>query len=87
VHSDGKVHGGIALIVRSSIRYYEIGKYQKEFLQTIKIVLEDWYGYIIISTVYSPPKHVLKGEQYIIFFKILDNRFIPAEHYNAKHIH
>jgi hypothetical protein len=35
VHSDGKAHGGTALIIKSSNGYHEIDKYQKEYLQTI----------------------------------------------------
>jgi len=35
VYLDGKAYRGNALIIRSSIRHYGIGKYQKEFLQTI----------------------------------------------------
>jgi hypothetical protein len=27
---DGKAHKGTALIIRSDIKYYEIGKYQRE---------------------------------------------------------
>jgi len=42
---------------------------------------------IIISAIYSPPKHIIKKEQYINFFKILDNRFITVGDYNAKHRH
>jgi len=33
MYLDGKAHEGIALIIRSSIRHYEIGKYQGKFLQ------------------------------------------------------
>jgi len=36
---DGKAHGEIVLIhtIRGSIRHYEIGKYQREFLQAISV--------------------------------------------------
>jgi hypothetical protein len=60
MHPDGKVHRGTILIIRSNIRHYEIGKYQKE-LQAISIATEDRDGCIIIS-VYSPPKHTIKKE-------------------------
>jgi hypothetical protein len=32
MHLYSKAHAGLALIIRSDIRHYEIGKYQKEFL-------------------------------------------------------
>jgi hypothetical protein len=40
-----------------------------------------------MSTIYSPPKHVIKREHYIIFFKTLGNRSIAADDYNAKHMY
>jgi len=55
MHSDDKVYGETILIIRS-IRHYEIGKYQREFLQATNIVVEDWND-STISAVYSPPKH------------------------------
>jgi hypothetical protein len=47
----------------SNIRYYEIGKYQREFLQAISMI-EDWNSCIITSAVYSQPKHYKKGTLY-----------------------
>jgi len=84
LHPDGKTHGGIALMIRNSIRYYEIGKYQRDYLQ-IRSVVEVWNGCITISAVYLLSKYVIKSEQYITFFEILDNRFIAVEDYNAKY--
>jgi len=31
MHPDDKAYGGIALIIRNSIRHYEIGKHQRNF--------------------------------------------------------
>jgi len=85
MHSDGKVHGGTALIIRSSIKHYEIAKHHRDFLQVTSVMIETWNGCITISAVYSPPKHVIKSEQYINFFETLSNRFIATGDYNAKH--
>jgi len=59
MHPDGKTHGGIALIIRSDIKRYEIDKFQREFLQA-SIVIEDRNGCIIISATYLLPKHTIK---------------------------
>jgi len=75
MYPDRKTHSRTALIIRSSIRHYEIDN-RRDLLQVISIVVETWNGCIIISAVYSLPKHVIKNEQYIIFLKTLDNRFI-----------
>jgi len=45
--------GEIAFIIRNSIRHDEIGKYQREFLQIISIVIENWNDCITISAIYS----------------------------------
>jgi len=82
-HSDNKAHGGF-LILRSSIRY-EIGKYQREFLQAANIVIEDWKAYIIISAMYSLSKYIMKSEEYMIFLKTLVINFIATGDYNAKY--
>jgi len=41
MYSDGKAHGGTAFIIRSSIRHYEIDKYQRKFLQPTSVVVKD----------------------------------------------
>jgi len=86
MHPDGKVHGRTAIIIRSSIKHYEIDKHQRDFLQATSIMMETWNSCITISAVYSPPKNVIKSEQYIKFLEILGNRFIAAGDYNAKHM-
>jgi len=85
MHLDGKAHGGIVIIIRSSIKHYEIDKHQRDFLRITSVMIKTWNGYIIISAVYSPSKHIMKGEQYIKFLETLGNRFIAAGDYNAKH--
>jgi len=50
-------------------------------------VVEDRSGCITILVTYSPPKHIIKKEQYINFFKTLGYRFIAAGDCNAKHTH
>jgi len=78
MHRDGRAHGGTALIIRSSIKHYEIGKYQRDFLQVTSIVVEARNNSITISAVYPPLKHVIKIEQYITFLETLGNHFISG---------
>jgi hypothetical protein len=51
MHPDGKADGGTALIIRRDIKHYEIGKYQREYLQVTSIVVEDRNDCIVISVV------------------------------------
>jgi len=53
MHTDGEAHGGTAIIIRSSIKHYEIDKHQSDILQATNVMMETWNGYITIS-VYSP---------------------------------
>ena len=40
---------------------------------------------MVISALYSPPRHAIKKEQYEEFFKALGARFIADEDFNAEH--
>ena len=40
---------------------------------------------MVISALYSPPRHAIKKEQHEDFFKILECRFIAGGDFNAKH--
>ena len=44
-----------------------------------------WYGHLLISSVYSPPKQNVKKDTYEQFFKTLERRFIVDGDFNAKH--
>lgn len=84
-HPDGTAHGGTAVIIKSSIKHYVNEGYKEEYIQSTSITVEDWLGPITIASIYSPPKHMIKQEQYTCFFKTLGNRFMVGGDYNAKH--
>jgi len=85
MHPDNKTYVETVLIIKSGIRYYEVSKYQREFLQIISVV-EDRNSCITISAVFTIQVYI-KGKHYIIFFKTLGNCFIAAGDYNIKHTH
>ena len=86
-HPDDKAHGGSAIIIKNKIKHYQETHYRTEEIQATNIMVEDCGGNIMISSVYSPPKHNIKKEMYKQFFKTLGNRFIAGGDYNAKHLH
>jgi hypothetical protein len=47
--------------------------------------VEDSVSFITISAVYLPPKHSVKQEQLVDFYKNLGRQFIAGGDYNAKH--
>lgn len=69
MHPDGKAHGGSAILIRKDIKHYEANSYCKEHIRATSIIVEDWIGQINFVAIYCPPKHMLKKEQYIEFFK------------------
>lgn len=85
MHPDGTAHGGSAIIIRNNIKHHVTNAYQTEQIQATNVVVEDWLGPLTISAVYCPPKHKIKENDFALYFKTLENRFISGGDYNAKH--
>lgn len=84
-HPSGAAHGGTAILIKKSIKHYEIQKHPKECIQATSITIEDWRGSMVISAIYCPPKHKITSEVFETFFHSLGHRFIAGGDYNAKH--
>jgi hypothetical protein len=84
-HPDNTAHGGSAVIIRNTIKHYELPSFKEDYLQASSIVLEDWLGPITLSAVYCPPRHIISQNQFERFFNTLGNRFIAGGDFNAKH--
>ena len=83
-HPSGKAHGGTGIIIKSSIKHYELPPFQKDYLQATNVAIEDCHGTIITSAVYCPPRHSIAKEDFDNFLDTLGNRFIAGGDYNAK---
>lgn len=84
-HPDNTAHGGVAVLIKDSIKHYELPSFSEDYLQASSVVIEDWLGPIVISAVYCPPRHVISHEQFQRFFDTLGNKFMAGGDYNAKH--
>lgn len=84
-HPDNTAHAGSAILVRDSLKHYELPSFKEDYLQATSIVLEDWLGPITLSAVYCPPRHVITHEQFKGYFDTLGNRFVSGGDFNAKH--
>ena len=84
-HPSEKTHGCTGIIIKSSIKHYELPSFQKDYLQATSLVIEDRHGTITTSAVYCPPRHSIAKENFDSLFDALDNRFIAVGDYNAKH--
>lgn len=84
-HPDNRAHGGSAVIIRSSIKHYELPSYNFDHIQASSVVVEDWTGPLTISAIYCPPRHNINHQQFTHFFGTLGPRFVCGGDYNAKH--
>ena len=84
-HPSGKAHGGTGIIIKSSIRHYELPSFQKDYLQATSVAIEDRHGTITTSAVCCPPRHSIAKENFDSLFDALGNRFIAGGDNNAKH--
>ncbi|CAH2103967.1 unnamed protein product [Euphydryas editha] len=86
-HPDGTAHGGTAVIIKATIKHYELPQYSTEPIQATSVAISDKNGDFNISAVYCPPKHRISEELFSKFFESLGCRFIVGGDWNAKHIH
>lgn len=59
-HPDGTAHGGMAIIIKNSIKHQEAKQYTEDCIQATSTIVEDWIGSLTLTAVYSPPKHNIK---------------------------
>ena len=84
-HPSGKAHDGTGIIIKSSIKQYELPSFQKDYLQATSVAIEDRHGTITISAIYCPPRHSIAKENFDSLIDALGNRFLAGGDYNAKH--
>lgn len=85
MHPDGTAHGGSAILIKENIKHHQGEHTCTKEIQATNIIIDEWNGPVTISSIYSPPRHNIKKEQYKSFFSSLGNRFISCGDYNAKH--
>ena len=84
-HPSEKAHGGTGIIIKSSIKHYELPSFQKDYLQATNVAIEDYHGTITTSAVYCPPRNSITKGDFDNFLDVLGNRFIAGGNYNTKH--
>jgi len=85
-HPDGSAHGGTAIIVKDTIKFYELLKYEEQAIQATSIKVQGILHEITVAAVYCPPRHNIKKEQFKTFFHTLGPRFIAGGDYNSKNV-
>lgn len=87
MHPDGTVHDGTVILIKDNIKHYEKKPYCTDKIQATNIIVEDRKGPLMVSAIYSPPKHNIKKDEYEAFFSSLGRRFLAGGDFNAKHTH
>lgn len=85
IHPGGNARGGSTVIIKKSCKHYEVPSIVTETMQvsSIKVATSNNREYNI-SSIYCPPRHQLKKEDYSRLFKSLGPNFIIGGDYNAK---
>jgi hypothetical protein len=63
-HPDGRAHASSAIIIRKDIKHHELAKYEMGHIHATNRSIEDSERNFTISTIYCPPRHIIKTEQY-----------------------
>ena len=52
---NNRAHGGTAVLVKQSLKHYELPHIQTNYLQATNIAIETSNGPVTVSAVYCPP--------------------------------
>jgi len=85
-HPSNRAHGGTAVIIKETIKHYELDKHPQEHLQATSVHINDGKDGLTLSAIYFPPSHKVDDKKFIEFFQTLGSRFIAGVHNNAKYI-
>jgi len=84
-HPDGTAHGGAAIIIRSTILFYNVCQLSEPHIQSFTIQITLDHSPISISAAYCPPNQIISAILFEQFFNSLGNYFIVGGDLNAKH--
>lgn len=69
-HPDGTAHGGSAILIRETIKHYEMLKYETNHIQATSIKIQTLPYDITVTAIYCPPRHRLTKEDLLPFSKL-----------------
>lgn len=84
IHPQNTARGGSAIIIRKSLKHFEEDKLSSEEFQTTTVRLTTNSQNILITSLYSPPRHKIKLEEYKSLLKRHTSKFIMGGDFNAK---
>jgi len=84
-HPDNTAHGGVAILVKTSLFYQPLPNYSFDHIQSCSIQIKLNNIPLTIGAFYSPPRHKITKEILSNYFNTIKNNFIVGGDYNAKH--
>ena len=84
-HPDNTAHGGVAILIKSTIAFQALPNFCQDFLQSCAVTIHLNNIPITVAALYSPPRHNLNSEHFANYFKTINNNFIIGGDFNAKH--
>lgn len=84
-HPSGRGRGGTAIILKKNIKHVLKERYRHEHMQATSVEVWCWGSPLVLSSIYCPPNHSIKSEQFQEFFDTLGPKFIALGDWNAKH--
>jgi hypothetical protein len=84
IHPAERARGGSAILIKENIKHYEELKIEEEIMQVTTLNIQVKNKTFNVSSIYCPPRHNLKKEDYIKLFKTLSSNFVIGGDFNAK---
>lgn len=84
-HPDNTAHGGVAIIIKSTLSFSPLPNFTRDYLQSCAIIIKLNNIPITIASTYCPPKHNISALQFNDYFSTINSNFIIGGDINAKH--
>ena len=83
-HPDNTAHGGVAILVKSTILHHSLPSFCEDMFQSSAIQIYVNNVPITVASIYSPPKHIISYENFLNYFNTINNNFVIGGDFNAK---
>ena len=87
IHPGNAARGENAIIFKENIYHNKEFKIEAKDNQAMALNIGTKKYDIVVASLYSPPKHNIQAESYVVLFRNMGNRFIIGGDFNAIHTH
>jgi hypothetical protein len=83
-HPDGTVHAGSAIVIKFSLKSYELEPFITNKIQGSVLQLEALSRLMVIAAVYGPLRHLSPAEEYDHILSQVGTHYLVAGDWNTK---